>query len=308
MTKVRGLLSKLPGVRRVYRSLRILADAARSPFLRYAPPGHYYSCIPDMKEVMARADVLFKRDVKACPGVELRESEQLQLLECMANYYDELPFSEHRTGGARYYYPNGFFGIGDAIVLYSLFRHFRPKRVIEIGSGFSSAAMLDTSERFLDGSVHFTFIEPSADRLLELLRPQDRNTHTIISRPVQEVPLAVFHALERGDVLFIDSSHVLKIGSDVQHIFFNILPAINPGVLVHFHDVHWPFEYRRETVLKGKTWNEAYVVRAFLQFNHSFEILYFGPFMAEFHGDLVRTKLPLAFRDPGVSLWIRRAA
>lgn len=308
MTNVRGWLSKLPGVRRASQSLRLLADAARSPFLRYAPPGHYYSCIPDMKEVMARADVLFRRDLKECPGVDLREGEQLKLLEVMAGYYEEMPFSDQRTADARYFSGNGFFGVGDAIVLYSLFRHFRPKRVIEIGSGFSSAAMLDTSERFLGGSVHFTFIEPYADRLLELLRPADRETQTIVSCLVQDVPLDVFQALERGDVLFIDSSHVLKIGSDVQHILFNILPTLKPGVLVHFHDIHWPFEYRRETVLKGKTWNEAYAVRAFLQFNHSFEILYHGPFMAEFHGDLVRAKLPLAARDPGVSLWIRRVA
>lgn len=308
MTNVRGWLSKLPGVRRASQSLRLLADAARSPFLRYAPPGHYYSCIPDMKEVMARADVLFRRDLKECPGVDLRESEQLELLEVMAGYYEEMPFSDQRTADARYFSANGFFGVGDAIVLYSLFRHFRPKRVIEIGSGFSSAAMLDTSERFLGGSVHFTFIEPYADRLLELLRPADRGTQTIVSRLVQDVPLDVFQALESRDVLFIDSSHVMKIGSDVQHILFNILPTIKPGVLVHFHDIHWPFEYRRETVLKGKTWNEAYAVRAFLQFNHSFEIVYHGPFMAEFHGDLVRAKLPLAARDTGVSLWIRRVA
>jgi len=290
------------------RSLRLLRDAARSPFLRYAPPGHYYSCIPDMKQVMARAEVLFRRDVKACPGVDLREAEQLQLLERMAGYYHEQPFGEDRTSGSRYYYPNGFFGIGDAIVLYALFRHFGPKRVIEIGSGFSSAAMLDTSERFLGGSVAFTFIEPYPDRLLDLLRPEDRATQTIVRRPVQEVSLDVFRALESGDVLFIDSSHVLKIGSDVQHIIFNVLPALNPGVLIHFHDVHWPFEYRRETVLKGKTWNEAYAVRAFLQFNHNYEILYFSPFMAEFHADLVRAALPLAVEDPGVSLWIRRVA
>lgn len=306
MTRARDWLGRLPGLGAAFRSLRLLTDAARSPFLRYAPPGHYYSCIPDMKDVLARADVLFRRDVKACPGVDLREREQIQLLDCMAGYYEEQPFREDRTTGSRYYYPNGFFGIGDAIVLYALFRHFRPQRVIEIGSGFSSAAMLDTSERFLGGSVEFTFIEPHADRLLDLLRPEDRATQTIIRHPVQEVPLDVFRALEGGDVLFIDSSHVLKIGSDVQHIIFNVLPAINPGVLIHFHDVHWPFEYRRETVLKGKTWNEAYAVRAFLQFNHSYEILYFSPFMAEFHADRVRAALPLAVRDPGVSLWIRR--
>jgi predicted O-methyltransferase YrrM len=306
MTRARDWLGRLPGLGAAFRSLRLLTDAARSPFLRYAPPGHYYSCIPDMKDVLARAEVLFRRDVKACPGVDLREREQIRLLDCMAGYYEEQPFREDRTTGSRYYYPNGFFGIGDAIVLYALFRHFRPRRVIEIGSGFSSAAMLDTSERFLGGSVEFTFIEPHADRLLDLLRPEDSATQTIIRHPVQEVPLDVFRALEGGDVLFIDSSHVLKIGSDVQHIIFNVLPAINPGVLIHFHDVHWPFEYRRETVLKGKTWNEAYAVRAFLQFNHSYEILYFSPFMAEFHADRVRAALPLAVRDPGVSLWIRR--
>ena len=305
-SRARGWLARLPGLGAAFRSLRLLTDAARSPFLRYAPPGHYYSCIPDMKQVMARAEVLFRRDVKACPGVDLREREQIQLLEVMAGYSHEQPFGESRTGGSRYYYPNGFFGIGDAIVLYALFRHFRPKRVIEIGSGFSSAAMLDTSERFLGGSVEFTFIEPHPERLLDLLRPEDRGTQTIIQRPVQEVSLDVFQALQGGDVLFIDSSHVLKIGSDVQHIIFAVLPVLNPGVLIHFHDVHWPFEYRRETVLKGKTWNEAYAVRAFLQFNHSYEILYFSPFMADFHPDLVRTALPLAVRDPGVSLWIRR--
>ena len=308
MTRATGWLARLPGLGAAFRSLRLLSDAARSPFLRYAPPGHYYSCIPDMKDVLARAEVLFRRDVKACPGVDLREREQIQLLECMAGYYEEQPFREDRTGGSRYSYPNGFFGIGDAIVLYAMFRRFHPKRVVEIGSGFSSAAMLDTSERFLGGSVRFTFIEPHPDRLLDLLRPEDRAAQTIIRQPVQEVPLDVFRALEGGDVLFIDSSHVLKIGSDVQHILFNVLPALNPGVLIHFHDVHWPFEYRRDTVLKGKTWNEAYAVRAFLQFNHSFEIVYFSPFMAEFHGDLVRAALPLTVRDPGVSLWIRRVA
>ena len=146
MTRARSWLARLPGLGAAFRSLRLLKDAARSPFLRYAPPGHYYSCIPDMKDVMARAEVLFRRDVKACPGVDLREREQIQLLERLADYYQEQPFREGRTGKSRYYYPNGFFGIGDAIVLYALFRHFRPKRVIEIGSGFSSAAMLDTSE------------------------------------------------------------------------------------------------------------------------------------------------------------------
>ena len=308
MISLRQRLRRVLGAQGLYRSLRLLAQAARSPFLRYAPPGHYYSCVPDMKEVMARADVLFNRQVRGCAGVDLRECEQLELLECMARYYDELPFTEDRAGSGRYYFPNGFFGIGDAIVLYALFRHFRPKRVIEIGSGFSSAAMLDTNDRFLDGAARFTFIDPWADRLDQLLRPRDRAAHTVIARPVQEVPLEVFQSLVDGDVLFIDSSHVVKIGSDVQHIFFNILPTLNAGVLVHFHDVHWPFEYRRETVLKGKTWNEAYFVRVFLQFNHAFRILYFSPFMAEFHGDLIRQKLPLACRDPGVSLWLQRAA
>jgi len=307
-SSARGWLARLPGLGAAFRSLRLLTDAARSPFLRYAPPGHYYSCIPDMKQVLDRADVLFRRDVKACPGVDLREGEQIQLLEVMAGYAHEQPFGESPTGRRRYSYPNGFFGIGDALVLYGLFRHFRPKRVIEIGSGFSSAAMLDTSERFLGGSVEFTFIEPDPDRLLDLLRPEDRGTQTIIQQPVQDVSLDVFQVLQGGDVLFIDSSHVLKIGSDVQHLIFNVLPVLNPGVLIHFHDVHWPFEYRRETVLKGKTWNEAYAVRAFLQFNQSFEILYFTPFMAEFHPELVRAALPLAVKDPGVSLWIRRVA
>jgi hypothetical protein len=125
---------------------------------------------------------------------------------------------------------------------------------------------------------------------------------------VQRVPLDVFAQLRAGDVLFIDSSHVVKIGSDVAYLVHEVLPSLAAGVVVHFHDILWPFEYPRDWVLdQGKAWNEAYFVRAFLQFNAAFEILYFNSFIANRHPASLRELLPRCVENPGGSLWLRRA-
>ena len=98
----------------------------------------------------------------------------------------------------------------------------------------------------------------------------------------------------------------MKAGSDVAHILFHILPQLNPGVIVHFHDIYWPFEYPKSVLLSGRVWNEAYCLRAFLQYNHSFEMLYFASFMAKFHRDVLEDLMPLILRNPGGSLWIQK--
>jgi predicted O-methyltransferase YrrM len=311
MSGVKSLIKKIPGTQLIYhnliyRSFLKLFYGRNYRFLYFEPPGHFYSPIPDIKEVLARWGSLFKRESKDCPGIDLSERNQLELLENLSMFYNDLPFPEAPSNSTRYYYQNQNFRYGDVIILYSFLRHYKPRKVIEVGSGFSSAAMLDTNSFFLKERVHFTFIEPYPDLLFSLLSEEDIRKHIVIQRPLQDVPLELFKNLSEGDVLFIDSSHVVKAGSDVAYIFFYILPELNPGVIIHLHDILWPFEYPKKWLLGGRAWNEAYFLRAFLQFNTTFEIMYFNSFMVEFHGDIIQEKMPLCLKDSGYSIWIRK--
>jgi predicted O-methyltransferase YrrM len=299
------------------RRLREAYRLSRSPNFRFFdyPPGHFYSPIPDAAAIEARSAVVFDRSARSLPGIDLNEAAQLALLEEFGAFCAEMPFPETPQPARRYYFDNPFFGDGDALALYSIMRRFRPKRIIEVGSGFSSAAMLDVSECFLDNSVDFTFIEPFPERLMGLLRDTDRDRYEVLEAPVQEVDQTVFNTLESGDILFIDSSHVAKIDSDTLHLAFSVLPALKPGVLVHIHDVLWPFEYPKQWLDEGRAWNEAYLVRAFLMYNRLFEMVFFNSFIAAHHRHLLERYMPLAVRNPesgttigNSSLWLRKAA
>ncbi|MGA1826596.1 MAG: class I SAM-dependent methyltransferase [bacterium] len=280
----------------------------KSPFLRTYPPGHYSSPIPNIKKILKEEDVIFNKRVKVCPGVFLNEEAQLELLDKLAMYYDELPFSDQPDGVRRYYYENRFFSYADAIVLYAIMRHFKPTKIIEVGSGFSSAVMLDTNDLFLGSSLHLTFIEPFTERLNRLIREKDENHCIIVTRFVQEVQRELFDTLNAHDILFIDSSHVIKVGSDLACIVFEILPVLKPGVIIHFHDIFWPFQYPKEWFIEGRAWNEAYFIRAFLQFNNRFEVLYFNSFMGFHHSRILKNSMPLCLRNTGGSLWLRKIA
>jgi predicted O-methyltransferase YrrM len=296
-----------------YRWLRGVLQRRLNPlgtnqFLQYAPPGHFYSSIPDLEFVDRHRARLFDRAVSALPGIDTHDAEQLALLEQLAAFYPELPFTTDKSDGLRYYFENQFFRYADAIVLYSMLRQFRPRRVIEVGSGFSSSVMLDTNDKFLGRSVRFTFIEPEPSRLQDLINDDDKARNELIDAPVQDVPLDRFAALEANDILFIDSSHVAKVGSDVVHLLSYVLPALNHGVIVHFHDVFWPFEYPEEWIWEGRAWNEAYVLKAFLQFNSSFKILLFNSYVALRHPGAVARCLPLCATDGGASLWLTKCS
>jgi hypothetical protein len=175
--------------------------------------------------------------------------------------------------------------------------------------------MLDVSERFFEALPKFTFIEPHPERLFRLLSEQDKKLCAIHTKPVQQIDLVTFEELEENDFLFIDSSHVGKIGSDVLDIIFDILPRLRNGVIVHFHDVLWPFEYPENWVREGRAYNEAYLLRAFLQHNGAFEILFFNSFMAVHRSELIRRTMPIALKVPSTketegnsSLWLRKVS
>ena len=186
--------------------------------------------------------------------------------------------------------------------------HFKPQRIIEVGSGFSSAVMLDTNDLFFSKQIALTFIEPHPERLFSLLNDEDKKRHRIITEMVQNVPLETFDTLEANDILFIDSSHVAKVGSDVVHLLTNVLPRLNKGVIIHFHDIFWPFEYPEEWIREGRAWNEAYVLKAFLQFNAAFRILFFNSYLAIHHKEVLAQNFPLMLKNSGGSLWIEKTA
>jgi len=273
----------------------------------WRPPGHFYSPIPDLAEVLRREDALFDCSLRTLPGIDLRAAEQQALLEVLAGFYPEQPWQAVPAQGRRYGFENDQYSYADAIFLYGMLRHVRPRRVIEVGSGHSSAAMLDTAELFLDGAVDFTFIDPHPERLHTLLKPGDMSRVTILDRPVQDVPLETYDQLGAGDVLFIDSTHVSKTGSDVNHLYFDVLPRLSRGVFVHVHDVHFPFEYPRDWVLEGRAWNEVYLLRAFLLFNDTFEVVCMNTALERLRTDWFREHMPLCLKNPGGSIWLRRA-
>lgn len=296
ITMLRHVLDRMPYVGRLRKRIR---DAGMYP------SGHFHSPIPDHSEIVAFLKYAKTHKVEL-PGIDLNKQNQFELLEAFQPFYKDLPFTERETQEYRYYYDQSIFCYADAIFLYCFLRHAAPRTIIEVGSGFSSALMLDTSERFLRQKPKMICIEPYPDRLRQLLKPHDEGEIQIIERKVQEVPTDTFSSLHAGDLLFIDSSHVIKCGSDVQFLMFDVLPQLPIGVFVHFHDVFFPFEYPVEWLLKGRYWNEDYFLRAFLSYNREWEIAFFNSYLAVAFEDFLREKMPLCMKDTGGSLYIRR--
>jgi len=294
-----GLL--IPPVREVLEELQVYRRAHK-----HVPPGHFYSPMPSLDDVKRDAARLFGPPPRTIPGIELNESKQLVLLEEIKRYYRDLSFPVHKSADRRYFYENSMYTYSDAVFLYGMIRHARPKRIVEVGSGHSSSAMLDTIDLHLDGRVECTFIEPYPDRLLSLLRPEDLGRVTILTERVQDVGLEPFLALDRDDILFIDSSHSMKIGSDVNHLLGEILPRLRLGVYVHLHDIFYPFEYPETWVSGGRAWNEAYALRAFLEFNEAFEIVLFNTYLERFHREMFEKDMPLCLLNEGGSIWLQR--
>src|SRR6266567_3489120 len=276
-------------------------------WLTWRPPGHFYSPVPNLHDLEAQADVLWPEKLPTeLPGIDLRAEEQLQTFSQVAKLARAIEIHEHETEPWRYYSDNVAYGAGDALTLHGMLRLIRPERLIEIGSGHSSAMTLDTVEHFLGGKTDVKFIEPYPELLESVMRRGDRERVTIIPTPLQQVPLDTFATLQSGDVLFIDSTHVLKTGSDVARLYGWILPSLAEGVHVHIHDMFYPFEYPKEWVMEGRAWTEVYVVRALLALNSSFEIMLFNDWLAHFHRDVIERELPEMLANTGGALWLRR--
>jgi hypothetical protein len=211
-------------------------------------------------------------------GIEFNDNAQLKLLKSFKDNfrseYDNFPL-EKTDIPHQYYVNNRDYGAVDGEILYSMIRHFKPNLIIEIGSGhstyLSAQAVLKNNES--DGHEgNLIAIEPYPRGVLAEGFP---GLTKFIQKNVQEVELEFFRELNKNDILFIDSSHVLKIGGDVQYEYLEILPGLNPGVIVHIHDIFLPGEYPEYWVKDMfRFWNEQYLLQAFLSFNEHFEVLF----------------------------------
>lgn len=296
---VQSFLNNLPYVRGLYRQ-----SLNNKNLNCIHPNGHYYSPVISIEDIKKRESDIWKNaEIDGVQGIDLRTREQIQLVHMFANYYDEMPFKADKQSKIRYQFENDYYSYTDGIILYSFIRHFKPKRIIEIGSGYSSAVMLDTNELFFDNKIELLFIDPYSERLNSLMTEVDKRQVKVIESDVQLVSLDVFEKLEAGDILFIDSTHVTKTGSDVNYILFEILPKLKKGVLIHFHDIFYPFEYPKEWVFRGVNWNEDYILKAFLMYNDKFEIKIFSEYLHKLHKSTF-SDLPLSYKNTGGNLWI----
>ena len=307
-------------VRRASRALRTRLTDARNRTVKrtfglwerlgvHVTPVHFYEPIPDSRTL---GDELWSKPSEL-PGLRIDGDAMSRLaMDLTAAYAAEwASWPERPTAVAHEYFrENDAFRAVDADVLHGIVRKFRPKRVVEIGSGLSSritAAALRMNER--DGHPGtLTCIEPYAPKLFREGFP---GLSRLIDLPVQKVPLAELTSLGENDVLFIDSTHVLRIGSDVQYEYLEILPRIPKGVLVHVHDIFLPSEYPRRWVREQRLfWTEQYVLQAFLAFNSAFEILWAGSWMHVHRPEVLERAFAAYRRDrvlPG-SFWMRRVA
>lgn len=257
---------------------------------------HFYSPIPDLKEL--------KNDIWTTQteliGIDINENEQLELISGFkSKFQDEynklLQNKEDISKPYEYFINNPNFGPVSGEILYSMIRNFKPKKIIEIGSGYSTycsaQAILKNHEIDNNYSCELIAIEPYPNPILKKGFP---GLTKLIQKKVQDIPLSNFTSLQNNDILFIDSSHVLKIGSDVQYEFLEIIPRLNKGVIIHVHDILLPINYYKEWVVRNQLfWNEQYLLQAFLAFNNFFKILWAGGFLHFKHPD----KLETAFKS-----------
>lgn len=269
------------------------------------PPGHFYSPLPDVEDIKSHAEDSFSRN-KILYGMNINDKKQLEFLDSIASFYNDFIYEKENIEGYRYKTDNGNFGFYCGITLYGMLRTIKPNKLIEVGCGWSTCLTLDTNEKIFNNKIDTTFIEPYPDLLYDIITEEDKKTINIMESKLQDVDLKVFKGLNDGDILFIDSTHVTKMDSDVNYIIHTILPNLNKGVYVHFHDICYPFEYPDYWVYNGKGWNEAYILRAFLEMNDSYEIVYMTTYIKDKHNDKLKKLMPECAEDLGASIWIKK--
>lgn len=267
-------------------------------------PYHYY------QPVVRASDVAPWGVEDPLAGIDLRVPEQLGLLRELAAYRDEilaLPQDPTAAGSALYLdLEHGAFLSGDIETLYAMVRHSTPRTVVEIGCGSSTRVIeLALRRNREEGKAgRHICVEPFEAPWLENLGIE------VIRRRVETLEPDFFTELTANDVLFIDTSHVIRHGGDVRHIYLNLVPSLKPGVHVHVHDVFLPRDYPPEWLRDEKRfWTEQYLLQAFLAFNSQFEVMLAANYLSRHQRKEFEAVCPLFAREndrqPG-SFWFRR--
>ena len=292
-----------PLARRLLYTVKRRIDRALHLPVTLVPHGHFYSPIVDPAELQPER---VWGDSDEMLGVDLADDLHRELLrDVFPRYIGDFDYPEHdpKLATATYYVDNPNFSHLDSRALFALLRHWRPRRILEVGSGFSSLLMADVNVRFLDEAIDIACIEPYPP---DFLRKQVRGISRVVERKVQDCDLAEFQRLEAGDVLFIDSSHVAKTGSDVNYLVFDVLPRLVRGVRIHFHDIFFPKDYPPHWVIgDNRSWNEQYLLRALLMYSPAFRITFGSTIAYERHRPLVAAALG-GDELSGGSLWIEK--
>jgi hypothetical protein len=263
-------------------------------------PVHFYSALPDTREL---SPSLWEY-ASELPGIDMNEEAQLGLLsETFPAFRDEYNTIPHERTDVphQFTFDNPFFGGTDALALYCMIRTFQPKVVLEVGSGHSTR--LAAQAALKNGDTTVIAIEPYPEEVLVRGFP---GFATLIPNKVQLVNPRLFEALNAGDILFIDSSHVVKAESDVNYLYLEILPRLKPGVFVHVHDIFLPLEYPKAWYDEHRFWTEQYLVQAFLCHNSAFEVVLANSYLELRHPQVLRATFPHANWWGGGSFWMRR--
>ena len=267
----------------------------------HVTPVHFYQPIPDTRTI---PETIWDRPGELV-GLDMNDAVQLDLLRnCFPKFreeYEQFPVTATEQPD-QFYFDNGRFGGTDALVTYCMVRHFKPRNIFEIGSGYSS--LISGQAAAKNGGAALVCVEPFP---LDFLVKGFPGLRSLIEKKVEDVGLDFFAQLQSGDILFIDSSHTVKIGGDVNYLFLEVLPRLNPGVIVHVHDILFPFDYRRDWVMdEFRFWTEQYLLQAFLTFNSEFEVLICNSYLGYRYMEDFKATFPTSPWWGGGSFWMRR--
>jgi hypothetical protein len=293
-----GLLLKrvrVAGFHRLPWSRRVLLRLGVVPI-----SDHYYE--PFFNPAHLQRSLSQERDL---PGIDWNVQTQLELLNNF-HYNEELDFLSSSAQGLTFSFDNDTFLSGDAEYWYSIIRHYKPKRIFEVGSGNSTLVAAEAIKRNAEEDPNYhcrhVCIEPYEMPWLEQLAVE------VLRQKVEDVPLQFFTQLETNDILFIDSSHVIRPQGDVLFEYLQVLPSLKVGVIVHVHDIFTPRDYLERWVqAEVKFWNEQYLLEAFLTSNHDWQILAALNYLHHHYYDALQPKCPYLTpdREPGSFYMVR---
>lgn len=278
------------GVARMPWCRRVLMQVGVFPIHR-----HYYE--PQFDHRSLRRPL---SDERPLPGIDWNESGQLALLETFRFAAELKGVASERREPPEFHFNNGTFESGDAEFLYQWVRLKKPRRIIEIGSGYSTLMAARAVRKNMEEQPGYqcrqVCIEPYEMPWLERVGVE------VIRRRVEDVGMRVFGELESGDLLFIDSSHMIRPQGDVLFEFLELLPTLRPGVVVHVHDIFSPRDYLPSWVLEQvRFWNEQYLLEAFLTGNREWRVLGAVNWLKHRHYDALKVRCPFLTpdREPG---------